>query len=180
MKKANFIRILLLVLVLTVLPLAAFADVMMEEQYNPGGTDYRWVITTTYQGQTTTRGSTTSTLAVLENPNSKSQSVSCSYSAKDSWSLTLGFKVKKSWLPGRSADYGQTATIKLNVNTTLGAHKRLTVYKRIDTTTKKWLHYCTYQYKDHNDKYWINQKTVTYYSTETHKIPVLWTKITDM
>lgn len=179
MKKSNTARLILLVLVLCMLPIAAFAGTNIIEEYNPNGYDRRYVIVTTYLGSTTTNGSSTK-LFEYQNPNSSAQSVQYSYSAKTSWSLSLGDRVKKSWLSGLSSDYGQVNTVNIKVNISLGSKKKLTVYKRINTTTKKWRHVCTYQYKQHGDTYWINERQATYYSTEKHNVPVLWSEITNI
>ena len=176
MKKANITRIIALVLVLCVLPVAALAQTFTTTTYRPGGQDTRWVITVQYKGASTTVGGKT-TLLEYKNTGNKAKPVSYSFSAQTSWSLSKLDMVDKSWLSGRSSDYGQKVTVTLNVNVSIPAGKTLKVYKRIDTTAKKWYHSFTYQYKDHDDPYWINDRQFTGYSTEKHMVPVFWYEI---
>ena len=176
MKKANITRIIALVLILCVLPVAALGEAFTTTTYNINGQDTRWVITVQYKGASTTVGGKT-TLMEYTNTGNKAKTVSYSFSAKSSWELSKLDMVNTTWLYGRSSDYGQKVTVTLNVNVSIPAGKTLKVYKRIDTTAKRWYHCYTYQYKDHDDPYWITDRQFTGYSTEKHMVPVFWYEI---
>lgn len=179
MKKANVRRIALLVLVLCLLPVAAFARTDVVYDYRPGDIVRRYTITTLYMGTSTTQGSSMIIYQKINNSNT-SETVHYSHSLSSSWGLSLGAKVERSWLSAEmSANYGQTESVGITVDKKLAAHKTLTVYKRMDTRQKKWMHVSKYEYKWYGDSTWTNGGTSTYYSYETNKYPVLWDTITN-
>ena len=179
MKKANFRRIALLVLVLCLLPVAAFARTDVVYDYRPGNIERRYTITTTYMGATTSRGSETILYQKINYDNTP-ETVHYSHSVSSSWGLSLGVRVQKSWISAEmSANYGQSENTSITVDKTLPAHKKLTVYKRIDTRQKKWKHVSKYEYRWYGESTWTDGGTSTYYSYETNKYPVLWSKTTN-
>ncbi len=166
MLSAKFVA---LVLILCILPVAAFARTDVVYSYPPQlNWYYRDTYVTTYQGKNTSYGNWTSIYA-MSNPNNVSQTVDYSYSASSTWSLSLGAEVKKDWISAQmSGNYGQTETNSVTIHSPLGAKKKITVYKRKVTETKTWKTVKTRAKKWYGDSTWTNESTSTRTSTEKH------------
>ncbi len=179
MKKTNLKRLVILVLILCVLPVAAFARTDVVYDNRPGNIQRRYTITTTYQGSTTKKGSSTILYQEI-NTDSSPETVHYSHSISSTWGLSLGTRIQKSWISAEmSANYGNTEQVSITVDKKLPGHKKLTVYKRIDTRQKKWKHVSKYEYRWYGESTWTNGGTSTYYSYEKNNYPVLWSTITN-
>ena len=169
MKKVNISRILVLVLVLCMLPVAAFARTDYIGGYGAATAQchYRTKCVTTYVNQTTSRSGKTEIYSIVNDKN-YSDNVSFSHEESESWNLSLGNGVKKNWIE-LSAGYGQNKKDSCSIQTTLAPHKRITFYKRKVTVTRKFKTVKQEQIAWYKGGPWSNSgNPTTVYSTETH------------
>lgn len=169
MKKTNLKRLVILVLILCVLPVAAFARTDYIGGYGAARADchYRTKCVTTFVSSTTTRGSKTEIYSITNNKN-YSDTVSFSHSETESWSLSLGNGVKKDWIE-LSAGYGGNKQDTCSIQTKLAPHKRITFYKQKVTVKRKFKTVKQEQHAWYVGGSWINDgKPTTVYTTETH------------
>ena len=138
MKKMNLKRLVILVLILCVLPVAAFARTDYIGGYGAATAQvhYRTKCVTTFVNKTTSRSAKTVIYSV-SNPKNYTDTVTFSHSEKESWSLSLGNGVKKSWIE-LSAGYGREINDSISIQTPLAAHKKITFYKQKITETRKF------------------------------------------
>ena len=169
MKKMNLKRLVILVLILCVLPVAAFARTDYIGGYGAATAQvhYRTKCVTTFVSSTPSRGAKTHIYSITNNKN-YSDTVSFSHSESESWSLSLGNGVKKDWIE-LSAGYGGIKQDTCSIQTTLAAHKRITFYKQKVTVKRKFKTVKQEQVAFYKGGPWKDQgNPTTVYSTETH------------
>ncbi len=182
-KSINRLSILMVVLLLTVclLPSFAFAGTRYEPvQMRSDLYTYRNKIVTTYQGETTSHGSS-SIIYQYQNRTSVTQTANFHNKYSTSYSLSIGLGAKKSDISAQmSGNIGGGEETGIDINTKLKPGQTITAYKRMDTKTKKWKHVITRQYKEIGTSTWINcsiPATSTTYSYEKNTYPHLWTTL---
>ena len=169
MKKVNISRILVLVLVLCMLPVAAFARTDYIGGYGAATAQvhYRTKCVTTFDSSKTNRSGKTEIYSLV-NDKSYADTVNFSHEESESWNLSLGNGVKKNWIE-LSAGYGQNKKDSCSITTTLYPHKRITFYKTKVTVTRKFKTVKQEQVAFYKGGPWKNQGSPkTVYSTETH------------
>ena len=181
MKKINLKRLVILVLVLCVLPVAAFARTDYSSVYYMStGVPRRIKYVTTYLGSATGR-SAQKVIFEYSNTANVTQTTRFDYSETSSWSLKLGAGVKKSWLSAQiSYENMKGKTYSAGIDMPLGAFKKLTVYERKVSKINGWKTVITIQEASIWKDRWEDIQSETVFSYETYSYPEFITAISNV